>query len=86
MLALVVLGPERLPQAARTVGRWAGELRRLTGSLEAEVRDVADEVMRPVNEAATVASGPFPVPADVPLGPHETAPRAVPPPVDPGSN
>ena len=59
VLALLVLGPERLPQAARTMGRWVGELRRLTGSLQAEVRDVVDEVMRPVNETATVATESF---------------------------
>ncbi len=59
VLALVVLGPERLPQAARTMGRWVGELRRLTGSLQAEVQDVVDEVMRPVNETATVATESF---------------------------
>ncbi len=59
MLALLVLGPERLPQAARTMGRWMGELRKLTGSFQAEVRDVVDEVMRPVNETATVATDSF---------------------------
>ena len=59
VLALLVLGPERLPQAARTMGRWFGELRRLTGSLQAEVQDVVDEVMRPVNETATVATESF---------------------------
>ncbi len=59
LLALVVLGPERLPQAARTLGRWVAEARKLTGSLQAEVRDVVDEVMRPVNETATVATDSF---------------------------
>lgn len=59
VLALLVLGPERLPQAARTMGRWVGELRRLTGTLQAEVQDVVDEVMRPVNETATVATQSF---------------------------
>ena len=59
VLALLVLGPERLPQAARTVGRWVGEVRKLTGSLQSEVRDVVDEVMRPVNETATVATDSF---------------------------
>ena len=59
VLALLVLGPERLPQAARTMGRWVGELRKLTGSLQSEVRDVVDEVMRPVNETATVATDSF---------------------------
>jgi sec-independent protein translocase protein TatB len=59
VLALLVLGPERLPQAARTMGRWVGEVRRITGSLQAEVQDVVDEVMRPVNETATVATSSF---------------------------
>jgi len=59
VLALLVLGPERLPQAARTMGRWMGQFRKLTGSLQAEVRDVVDEVMRPVNETATVATQSF---------------------------
>jgi sec-independent protein translocase protein TatB len=59
ILALLVLGPERLPQAARTLGRWVGEVRRITGSLQAEVQDVVDEVMRPVNETATVATDSF---------------------------
>ena len=59
VLALLVLGPERLPQAARTMGRWMGEMRKLTGSLQAEVRDVVDEVMRPVNETATIATDSF---------------------------
>jgi len=59
VLALLVLGPERLPQAARTMGRWVGEVRKITGSLQAEVQDVVDEVMRPVNETATVATESF---------------------------
>jgi len=59
VLALLVLGPDRLPQAARTMGRWVGEIRKITGSLQAEVQDVVDEVMRPVNETATVATESF---------------------------
>jgi len=59
VLALLVLGPERLPQAARTMGRWVAEIRKITGSLQAEVQDVVDEVMRPVNETATVATDSF---------------------------
>lgn len=59
VLALLVLGPERLPQAARTMGRWVREIRRVTGSLQSEMRDVVDEVMRPVNETTTVATQSF---------------------------
>jgi sec-independent protein translocase protein TatB len=40
VVALVVLGPERLPKVARTVGRWTGHMRaymrNLTSELERE--------------------------------------------------
>ena len=42
LVALVVLGPERLPQAARAAGRMAGKLQRLAGSLKAELAQHAD--------------------------------------------
>lgn len=42
LVALLVLGPERLPKAARTVGFWAGRARRymsqMTAELEREVQ------------------------------------------------
>ena len=56
VLALIVLGPDRLPSAARQAGRWIGELRRMTASVQAEVQDVVDEVMRPVHETTTAAT------------------------------
>ncbi len=37
IIALVVLGPTRLPQAARTAGKWIAELRKLTSRLQEEV-------------------------------------------------
>lgn len=39
VVALVVLGPNRLPDAARSVGKAMGELRRATAGLQSEVRD-----------------------------------------------
>ncbi len=42
LVALVVIGPERLPAVARTAGLWIGRLRRAAGSfredLERELR------------------------------------------------
>ena len=39
VVALVFLGPTRLPGAARQLGQALRELRRVTGDLQAEVRD-----------------------------------------------
>lgn len=37
IVALVVLGPERLPKVARTVGRWVGQARRYMRDLSVEL-------------------------------------------------
>ena len=39
VVALLVLGPERLPEAARQVGRVMAELRRMSSGFQAEIRD-----------------------------------------------
>lgn len=39
VIALLVLGPERLPVAARTCGLWLGRLRRTVGSIQNEIRE-----------------------------------------------
>ncbi|MBI2710772.1 MAG: twin-arginine translocase subunit TatB [Actinobacteria bacterium] len=41
-LALIVLGPERLPKAAREVGKWVRELRRLSAGFQDEIRSAID--------------------------------------------
>lgn len=57
LLALVVLGPKRLPEMARKAGGWLAELRRaareITAGLEAEVADfkeVGNELKSPLDE------------------------------------
>ena len=42
VLALIVLGPERLPQAARSVGYWFGKMRRYVEGVKAEVEKEFD--------------------------------------------
>lgn len=37
VVALLVLGPEKLPKAARTVGRWIGKVRRMFAEVQAEI-------------------------------------------------
>lgn len=39
VIALLVLGPQRLPLAARTCGLWLGRLRRTVGSIQSEIRE-----------------------------------------------
>lgn len=57
LLALIVLGPTRLPELARKLGKWTAELRsaarEITRGLEAEVSDlkaVRDELRAPLDE------------------------------------
>ncbi|WPO99627.1 Sec-independent protein translocase protein TatB [Pseudomonas sp. HR96] len=48
LVALLVLGPERLPGAARTAGLWVGRLKRSFNAIKSEVeREIgADEIRR----------------------------------------
>ena len=39
VVALLVLGPQKLPEAARSVGRAIGEVRRYTAGFQSEMRD-----------------------------------------------
>lgn len=42
LLALLVLGPDKLPSTAKKVGRFLHELRRMTSGFEQEVRSAMD--------------------------------------------
>ena len=44
VLALVVLGPDRLPGAARQAGRALAELRKISSGFQREVQDAMREV------------------------------------------
>ena len=52
VIALVVLGPNRLPQAARSLGRMMAQLRRMSASFQAEVKDALAEPTEALNSAA----------------------------------
>lgn len=61
LVALVVLGPQRLPELARKVGGWTAELRKaardLRSGLEAEVGDlrgISEEFKAPMKEVTQV--------------------------------
>jgi sec-independent protein translocase protein TatB len=52
LLALVVLGPEKLPEAIRRFGRLYGELKRMSTGFQSEFRSAFDEPMRELRETA----------------------------------
>jgi len=43
VVALLVFGPQKLPDAARSVGRAIGEVRRYSSGFQAEMRDAFNE-------------------------------------------
>jgi len=69
-LALVVLGPEKLPQVARTMGRWAGRARAMARQFRDQLENEADEIKDNL-------STDIPASATTPPG---AAPHTVPPP------
>ncbi|HEX5944698.1 MAG TPA: Sec-independent protein translocase protein TatB [Acidimicrobiales bacterium] len=42
LIALIVLGPQRLPDAAKQVGRVVGDLRRISSGFQQELKDALD--------------------------------------------
>ena len=53
LVALIVLGPQRLPDAMRTVGRVVGEVRRISSGFQQELRDAFED-----SDVAAAASTP----------------------------
>lgn len=59
VVALVVIGPERLPGVARTVGKWVGNARRFVSSVQADINlevNKADELKRLLEEQGKIQS------------------------------
>jgi sec-independent protein translocase protein TatB len=47
VVGLIVIGPERLPEVARTVGTWVGRFRRFVTSVKADIdRELRQEELR----------------------------------------
>lgn len=51
VIALIVLGPDRLPQAARTLGRGLAYVRKYSALVRAEVDDVLSEPRAMIHSA-----------------------------------
>ncbi len=56
VVALLVVGPDRLPELARTTGLWVGKLRRMVAQVKDDVeRELqAEELRRSLREAASI--------------------------------
>ena len=56
VVALLVLGPERLPEALRTLGLWLGRMRRSFNSVKTEIeREIGmDEIRRQLHNESVM--------------------------------
>lgn len=54
LLALVVLGPEKLPDAMRKMGQAYAELKKMSSGFQSEFRAAVDEPLREIRETANV--------------------------------
>lgn len=52
LLALIVLGPEKLPEAIRKFGRVYSEIRKISNGFQNEFKNAFDEPMRELRETA----------------------------------
>ncbi len=49
LVALVVIGPERLPKVARTTGKWVGRGRRMLNTVKADIeREIKAEELKQI--------------------------------------
>jgi sec-independent protein translocase protein TatB len=69
-IALVVLGPEKLPRLAASIGRWVGRARAMARQFREQLEQEAETIKRNVDLRAQQASAPPPAPAP----PAATAP------------
>jgi Sec-independent protein translocase protein TatA len=72
-VALIFLGPKRLPQIGRSVGRWLGDLRRATGGIADELKEGLAESPAPPAPPPPVVppAAPGPPPVDAPPPPPQ---------------
>ena len=55
LMGLVVLGPDRLPEAMRRAGKAYGEFKKMSSGFQSEMRSTFEEPMRELRETAELA-------------------------------
>ena len=55
IIALVVLGPDKLPEAMRKAGKAYADFKKMTTGFQSEMKSVLDEPMREIRETAELA-------------------------------
>jgi sec-independent protein translocase protein TatB len=61
-IALVVLGPEKLPRLAATIGRWVGRARAMARQFREQLEQEAETLKRNTDLKAQQATSPTPPP------------------------
>lgn len=75
LLALIVLGPEKLPEAVRKFGKTYAEFKKVTTGFQSELKSALDEPMREMRETADAfkKAATFDLNADFDPDPVDTA-------------
>ena len=84
VVALLVLGPKKLPEAAKQIGKAMTEFRRVTSGLQNEVRHVLDDHVEPTPVAVPPAEPSVAEPP--PFGDNILTPPPPPPPAEPADS
>jgi len=74
LVALIVLGPDKLPGALRQMGQVVGELRRVSRGFQVDLREALDEAERDAERQRRAAEGATRAAAPATNAPAGTAP------------
>jgi sec-independent protein translocase protein TatB len=75
VVALIVLGPHKLPQVAALVGRWLGNARAMARQFREQLEEEAHNMQRPVVDPAPPPPATPPVPAQPVVSEYSAAPN-----------
>jgi sec-independent protein translocase protein TatB len=88
LVALIILGPEKLPDAIRKFGRAYSEFKKMANGFQGELRSALDEPMRELKDTADMMrnavnfdDSPAPATSATNSSSADTEPAAAPPPV-----